>query len=113
MTRISLSYAAVGHTRVLSHHCSGLCEKLAPYASKWEKIAIGLRFKLTEIDNIKADLTNLPGSPGSYLFAMINDWSHWAPGDGRGSGDYPTLEGLKAAVRSAGLGDVPETLFLE
>ena len=41
----------------------------------------------------------------SSLFgAMLQDWLQWAPGDGRGSTCFATLEGLKEALNNAGFG---------
>jgi hypothetical protein len=40
----------------------------------------------------------------SYLNEMLTVWYQWAPGDGRGSKDFATLEALKSAVNQAGLG---------
>ena len=35
---------------------------------------------------------------------MLVQWLQWAPGDGRGSTSFATLEALKAAFSQAGLG---------
>ena len=34
---------------------------------------------------------------------MLNAWYQWAPGDGRGSTSFATLEDLKAALVKCGL----------
>ena len=44
------------------------------------------------------------GPPLSYLNEMLSKWYQWAPGDGRGSENFATLEALKYAVSQAGLG---------
>ena len=35
---------------------------------------------------------------------MLAEWLQWAPGDCRGNASFATLEGLKTALREAGLG---------
>lgn len=96
-----------------SHNYGFLCEQLSPCAHKWEEIAIGLRFKGDEIQNIKRDPVNLAGGPQACLRVVLNDWLHWAPEDARGSKTRATLEPLKTAVKKAGFGDIAQHLKRE
>ena len=52
-------------------------------------------------------------APGAYMDGTIERWSHWAPGDARGSKDYATLEALRTAVDKAGCSVIAVTLTLE
>ena len=104
---------SIGRTLIEDHHWGTLCEQLRPCAAKWDDIAKGLKFKGSEIENIRADLTRLVNSPGSYLDAVLATWPCWAPGDKRGTKDYATLEALKRSVDSAGFGKIAEELTLE
>ena len=104
---------STGRTLIEDHHWGTLCEQLRPCAAKWDDIAKGLKFKGSEINNIRADPTRLVNSPGSYLDAVLATWPCWAPGDKRGTEDYATLEALKRSVDSAGFGKIAEKLTLE
>ena len=107
------NYFYSGRTLITDYNYYGrLCEQLQPCAAKWEDIAKFLGFKDYEIANIKADPTKLIGAPGSYMDEVISQWSHWAPGDARGSRDYATLEQLKVAVDKAGFHDIAAELRL-
>ena len=94
------------------NHFGFLMEQLHPCQEKWEQIALGLRFKQSEISCIKADLSKMIGGPSACLQAVIGDWMNWAGGDARGSADKATLEALKKAVRNAGYPKVADTLTL-
>ena len=63
-----------------------------------------LRFQPGELNSIEAKLTLMQGAPLSWLSAMLSEWLQWAPGDGRGSANFATLEGLKRALSDSGLG---------
>ena len=102
----TVSFCAVGSTRIESYHFGHLYEQLIPVANSWEEIGLALGFKEYEIKNIKANPTLLINAPRSYLSDMLGSWSHWAPGDARGSEDFATLEALKSAVSRAGFGDI-------
>ena len=41
---------------------------------------------------------------------MLAQWLQWAPGDGRGSTSFATLEDLKAALNQARLGTTAHDL---
>ena len=83
---------------------SYIYKKLKPYAYKWEEIARGLRFTPAELNNIKANPSHSTAAPESYLSAMLSDWLECIPRDTRGSTNYATMEDLRSAVDSAGLG---------
>lgn len=72
-----------------------------------------LRFQAHEIDNIKADPKKLLGAPGSYLADVIDRWTHWAPGDARGSRSHAKLESLKKVINFMGFPDLAATLNLD
>ena len=63
-----------------------------------------LGFKSGELDNIQSNPLLLSQAPTSWLSVMLSQWLQWAPGDGRGSNSFATMEGLKAALGQAGLG---------
>ena len=50
--------------------------------------------------------------PKYYLIELLSQWLEWAPGDGRGSQGYATLEGLKNALRQANIEDLAYDLNL-
>ena len=97
---------------VEDHHYGFLHEQLCPCADKWEKIAIGLRFKADEIRRIKCDPMNIAGGSEACLGAVLADWLQWIPGDARGSKKKATLEALKTAVSKAGFGVIAKKLTL-
>ena len=86
-------------------HYDSLLSQLSQHATKWEDIGTHLGFLPGELSNIKArpDLF-IQGAPRSWLSAMLAEWLQWAPGDGRGSSSFATLEALKTALNQAGLG---------
>ena len=90
-----------------------ICDKLRPHAHKWRTIGQGLGFLATELNNIEADPKNLINAPASYLYAMLDSWLQWAPGDDRGSKDYATVRSLSTAVDKAGLGVLAQDLLSE
>ena len=90
-----------------------ICDKLRTHAHKWKDIAHGLGFLASELKNIEADPTNLINAPASYLYAMLDSWLQWAPGDDRGSRDYATVRSLSTAVDKAGLGVLAQDLLSE
>ena len=90
-----------------------LCEQLHPCAAKWEDIAKYLGFKAHEIASIRADPSKQMNAPASFMDYTIDRWSHWAPGDSRGSTGYSSLEGLKTALDKAGFTDIAQRLTLQ
>ena len=74
---------------------------------------MALGFKKYEIQNIQAKPLLLTNAPRSYLSNMLESWSHWAPGDARGSKDFATLEALKSAINRAGFGDIALKLTIQ
>ena len=63
-----------------------------------------LGFRSGELDNIQNNPSLFSQAPTSWLSATLSQWLQWAPGDGRGSNSFATMEGLKAALNQAGLG---------
>ena len=91
-------------TRLEHKHVNILYGQLSEYASKWAEIGIHLGFRCSELNNIEAKPALFYKGPKGFLLQMLSDWLEWAPGDERGSNQYATLEALKRAVSSAGLG---------
>ena len=87
-----------------------ICDRLRPHAHKWKEIGQGLGFRAAELKNIEADPKNLINAPASYLYAMLDSWLQWAPGDDRGSRDYATVRSLSTAVDKARLGVLAQEL---
>jgi hypothetical protein len=90
-----------------------LLQQLKNHAAKWREIGIYLGFLPGELDNIGARPNLSPGAPGSWFGAMLESWIQWAPGDGRGSTSFATLEDLKDALSEAGLGASARGLTLQ
>ena len=90
-----------------------ICDKLRPHAYKWKDIAHGLGFLAAELNCIEADPKNLINAPASYLYAVLDSWLQWAPGDDRGSRDNATVRSLSTAVDKAGLGVLAQDLLSE
>ena len=95
-------YSEITGTVIEPSHFAFLIEQLLPCSSKWEMIAVGLRFTHSEIESIKLDPKNVMGGPTACLTDVIHQWMQWCKGDARGSKDKPTLEALKTAVHKAG-----------
>ena len=91
-------------TKLSSHHLSSLLQQLYEHATKWRDIGGALGFTQGELDTIQAKPFLLAGGPKSWLGSMLSDWLQWAPGDGRGSTHFATLEKLKDALKQANLG---------
>ena len=87
-----------------------LLKQLQAHSAKWREIGSFLGFFPGELGNIEARPSLLSGAPRSWLSAMLTDWLQWAPGDGRGSTSFATLESLKAALNQAGLGAIAHYL---
>ena len=92
-----------------SCHHSELCRQLSKHAAEWREIGEQLGFQPNELDIIKAGSQE---GPKRYLSAMLDKWLQWAPGDGRRSKDYATLNYLKIAISNAGFGRTAEQLIL-
>ena len=90
--------------RITEQQHSILLEQLTKHSTKWRAIGLPLGFLPTELDNIRDRPLLLSNAPTSWLSAMLSEWLQWAPGDSRGSTSFATLEGLKDALREAGLG---------
>ena len=86
------------------YHHSILFSQLNRHASKWKEIGIYLGFLNDELDIIVAKPSLYHEGTKGFLCEMLSEWLEWAPGDQRGSKEYATLEALKRAVSSAGLG---------
>ena len=97
---------------LISDDYNRICDKLRPHAHKWREIGQGLGFRAAELNYIMADPKNLINAPASYLYAMLDNWLQWAPGDDRGSRDYATVRSLNTAVDKAGLGVLAQDLMM-
>ena len=63
-----------------------------------------LGFRSGELDNIQSNPSLFSKAPTSWLSAMLSQWLQWAPGDGRESTSFATLEDFKTALNQTGLG---------
>ena len=97
-------------TRLEKRHHVLLFRQLSRYASQWREIGIYLGFLNDELDIIVAKPSLYHEGAKGFLCEMLSEWLEWAPGDQRGSKEYATLEALKRAVSSAGLGATAEHL---
>ena len=88
----------------VKQHYSILHKQLIKYSNKWTEIASHLGFRPSEIENIQAKPLLLTDAPASWFRTMLEQWLQWAPGDGRESNGFATLEDLKEALSQAGLG---------
>ena len=82
------------------YHCTHI--RRLKTLKKWRMIGTYLGFRPGELDNICGE--SLLHAPTDWLRDMLSQWLQWAPGDGRGSNNFATLEGLIAALNQAGLG---------
>ena len=78
--------------------------QLKLHVAKWREIGIHLGFLTGELATIEARPNLSQSAPLSWLVAMLEEWLQWAPGDGRGSTSFATLEDLMDALNEAGLG---------
>ena len=101
------------HTQLTEHHQSVLLKQLTKHSAKWKEIGSHLGFFSTELDGIQAKPLLLIDAPNSWLSEVLSEWLQWAPGDSRGSTSFATLEGLKAALREAGLGVTAHDLSVQ
>ena len=96
---------------------TALYQQLSRTSDKWSMIGAHLGFLQSEIDNIKARPLLLNDAPDSWLRAMLSEWLQWAPGDGRESKTYATLNDLSDALVKLGLREaatsLQETTFSE
>ena len=60
---------------------------------------MNLNFKDYEIEKIRKDLHH--SLDNTQLYAVIQTWLCWAPGDARGSRSIATLEELQSALNGA------------
>ena len=90
--------------RLTEIHYASLLQQLLQHAAKWRELGTHLGFKPGELDNIQDRPSLFSKGPTSLLSVLLSEWLQWAPGDGRGSTSFATLEGLKAALREARLG---------
>ena len=98
--------------RLYSEHHKVLLTQLEKHASRWRDLGARLGFT-GELDNIQANPVLINNAPKSYLSTLLTQWLEWAPGDGRGSQGFATLEGLKDALRQANLGATAHDLHLD
>ena len=98
--------------RLNSRHHALLFEQLQNHAARWREIGTNLGFAQGELNIIQASPLLLMGAPRSWLSTLLTQWLEWAPGDGRGSQVFATLEGLKDALRRSGLGATAHELHL-
>ena len=108
-----LIFITVPSGQLVADDYNWICDKLRPHAYKWKDIAHGLGFRAAELNCIEADPKNLINAPASYLYAMLDSWLQWAPGDDRDSRDYATVRSLSTAVDKAGLGVLAQDLMSE
>ena len=99
-------------TRCDHSYLGTLLNQLKEHAIKWKDIGTDLGFRPGELNNIQGAPNHQNTAPQSFLRAMLSEWLEWAPGDGRGSDQYATLEALKDAVSKAGLGRTAENLTI-
>ena len=66
----------------------------------WRNLGSQLGFTTKELDEIDKDRSK------DKLFAMLNEWAYWYPGDRRGSTNFATYSGLQRAFVKIGLGDI-------
>ena len=81
-----------------------LVRQLQKHAANWKAIGIHLGFLPSDLDNIESAPNRMQGAPLSYLGAMLQEWSQWAPGDKHGNTDFANLKDLKSALKEAGFG---------
>ena len=86
--------------RLTESHLPELLDKLRKHAHKWRDIATYLGFEQGELGNIEACLSLIPGSPSSFLCAMLTEWLQRAPNDCRGS---PSIESLNSSLCRMGI----------
>ena len=106
------TFADHSHTRLTSHHHTALLDQLENQAARWRDIGAKLNFRQGELDNIQAYPVSTLDAPKSYLSRLLSQWLEWAPGDGRGSEGFATLERLKDALRQTNLGATAHDLKL-
>ena len=99
-------------TKLSGRHLSSLLQQLYEHAARWKDIGGALGFTQGELDTLQAKPFLLAEGPKSWLGSMLSDWLQWAPGDGRGSTHFATLEKLKDALKQANLGATAHTLHL-
>ena len=92
-----------GKVRLINKNLPIIVRRLKVHAAKWRVIGLHLGYLSGELDNIEATPSLMLGAPLTWLTAMLERWIQWAPGDGRGSADFATLEDLKDALCEAGL----------
>ena len=77
-------------------------------------VAAGLSHQLLQgiTGGDSSQSTSIGNKRKSSSTEMLSEWLEWAPGDQRGSKQYATLEALKRAVSSEGLGATAENLTI-
>ena len=109
-TRIATD--SVEETRLTDQHHRDLLGQLKQHAVKWRKIGTELKFSQGEMNNIERNVNLFANSPESWLSEVLSRWLQIAPGDGRGSTDFATLEVLKRALSQAELGAAAHDLHV-
>ena len=102
-----------GDVRLTDRHLPSLVHQLKIHAPKWREIGLHLGFLPGELSNIESRPSLIQGAPVSFLGALLKELVQWAPGDSRGSIEFATLESLKNALNSAGLGATAYDLTVE
>ena len=98
--------------RLTSRHHTALLDQLENHAARWRDIGASLDFRPSELEDIQVYPVSSLGAPKSYLSRLLSKWLEWAPGDGRGSEGFATLERLKDALRQINLGATAHDLKL-
>ena len=81
-------------------HLPELLDKLRNHAHNWRLIGTYLGFEQGKLNSIEVSLPLIPGSPMSFLFAMLTEWLQRAPNDCRGC---PSIENLNSALCRIGM----------
>ena len=102
-----------GTKTITERDLPALFQLLKKHAAKWKEIGMQLGFLPGELSNIESRPNLTSGAPVSWLGALLEEWIQWAPGDGRGSTSFATLEKLKVALNESGLGATAHDLKLE
>ena len=99
-------------TTLTSQHHTILLEQLTEHSARWKSIGLQLGFRQSKLDTIEARPSLWVGAPNTMLSAVLTEWLQWAPGDGRGSTSFATIEGLKNALMKANLGATAHNLHI-
>ena len=98
--------------RLSSRNLPSLLHQLSEIVTRWRDIGSHLGFTEGELNTIQASPLLLSDGPRGWLREILSQWLEWGPGDGRGTTDFATLEGLKHALRQANLGAIAQYLHI-